>query len=219
MATPDLLIFDCDGVLVDSERLAVEAFVQVLNDAGVPATPAMLESCFGLKQADILISVAEQTGKNIPPEVGQTLWPVTRSFFERSLQPMPGVADFLDRPSAMKRCVASSSNPERIRLSLELAGLGHAFGDAVFSSHQVARGKPAPDLFLFAATTLGIAPTTCLVVEDSTFGVQAALAAGMQVIAFTGGSHITPDHAAELMAAGPTAIAANWNEVAEYLGG
>lgn len=174
LADCDLLIFDCDGVLVDSERLAVETFVQVMNDAGVKATTAMVERCYGMKQADILVTLSEQTGQDIPLSVAQDLWPATRSAFERSLRSMPGIAEFLNGIPPVKKCVASSSNPERIALSLGLSGLAGVFGDHVFSSHQVARGKPAPDLFLFAATSMGVDPARCSVIEDSIYGIQGA---------------------------------------------
>jgi HAD superfamily hydrolase (TIGR01509 family) len=209
----DLLIFDCDGVLVDSEVLAVEAFVAVMNEAGVKATTAMVVRCFGMKQADILLQVSEATGQAIPEGVGERLWPVTRTYFEHALKPMPGIAAFLDAVPGKRRCVASSSNPERIRTSLGLTGLTEAFGAHVFSSHQVARGKPAPDLFLFAATTMGVDPARCLVVEDSTYGVQGAIAAGMTAFGFVGGSHIPVGHAEALSAAGATSVEKSWDDV------
>lgn len=209
----DLVIFDCDGVLVDSEVLAVEAFVQVMRDAGVAATTAMVERCFGMKQADILLSVSEQTGQDVPDGVATRLWPATRTLFERALKPMPGVAGFIDALADRRRCVASSSSPERIRFSLTLTGLADRFDGHLFSSHQVARGKPAPDLFLFAAAALGVDPRRCLVIEDSTYGVQGALAAGMTAVGFTGGSHIPPGHDAALARSGAAAVLASWDEI------
>ena len=219
LADCDLVIFDCDGVLVDSEPLAVQAFVEVLRDAGIAeATPAMVERCFGMKQADILLAIAEQTGRDIPDGVAQELWPATRRQFEAALQPMPGIAAFLAAMPPVKRCVASSSHPERIAVSLALAGLADAFGPHVFSSHQVARGKPAPDLFLYAAASMGAEPTRCLVVEDSTYGVQGARAAGMTAVGFAGGGHILPGHAATLSEAGAERVATSWDELRTQLG-
>lgn len=215
----DLVIFDCDGVLVDSETLAVLAFVDVLREAGVPVTPAMVERHLGMKQADILVAMAEETGRDIPFDVVGRLWPATRLAFERSLRPMAGIEAFLAAMPAVKRCVASSSHPERIAVSLALTGLAEAFGPAVFSSHQVARGKPAPDLFLFAAASMGCEPARCLVIEDSVFGVQAARAAGMRAIGFTGGSHIGAGHAARLTAAGAERVASGWNVLTASLAG
>ena len=209
----DLLICDCDGVLVDSEVLAVAAFVAVMNDAGVPATAAMVERCFGMKQADILLRIAEATGHDIPAGVGERLWPVTRAYFERDLKPMPGIAAFLTSTGTHKRCVASSSSPERIATSLRLTGLSEAFGAHVFSSHQVARGKPAPDLFLFAAASMGVEPARCLVIEDSLYGVQGAKAAGMTAYGFVGGSHIPDGHAEELARAGASHVERSWDDL------
>lgn len=199
---PDLLVFDCDGVLVDSEVLAVDVFCEVLVAAGVPAVPAMIARCFGMKQADIIASVARDTGRPVPASVADDLWPATRRRFGTSLKPMPGVVRFLERLADRPRCVASSSSLERIRFSLAVTGLDRFFGDRVFSSQQVARGKPAPDLFLFAADRMGVAPARCVVIEDSVFGVEGARAANMRALGFTGGSHVGPDHGPRLLARG-----------------
>ena len=214
---PDLVIFDCDGVLVDSEVLAVEAFCGVLVAAGVPAKPAMIARCFGMKQADILRSVERDTGVAVPASVGDALWPATRALFDRSLRPMPGVADFIARLGSRPRCVASSSSLERIRFSLSKTGLDGFFGEHVFSSQMVARGKPAPDLFLFAAERMGVDPGRCAVIEDSTFGVQGARAAGMRALGFLGGAHIVPDHGARLLADGAEAAFDTFAAVERHL--
>ena len=165
--TPQMIVFDCDGVLVDSEVLSIRAMTGVLKDAGVPVTYGMIARYFGMKQADILIKLADETGANIGVEVAERIWPAIRDLFERELRPMPGVIEFLERHSEVKRCVASSSSPERIRNSLRLTGLTGYFNEAIFSSSQVARGKPAPDLFLFAAATMDVDPRSCVVIEDS----------------------------------------------------
>lgn len=215
----DLVIFDCDGVLVDSEGLAVDAFIGVLREAGVPVTPQMVERHFGMKQADILIAMSEETGRDIPFDAVDKIWPATRLAFERSLQPVPGIAAFLAAMPAVKRCVASSSHPERIAVSLALTGLAEAFGPAVFSSHQVARGKPAPDLFLFAAASMGCDPARCLVIEDSVYGVEAARAAGMRAIGFIGGSHVGSGQEERLTAAGAERVASGWDALTASLAG
>ena len=219
LAGCDLVIFDCDGVLVDSETLAVRAFSDVLQEAGVPVTPDMVERHLGLKQADILIAVSEETGRDVPFEVIERLWPATRLAFERALQPMAGVATFLAAMPPVKRCVASSSHPERIATSLALTGLADAFGAAVYSSHQVARGKPAPDLFLFAAASMGCEPARCLVIEDSVFGVEGARAGGMRAIGFAGGSHIGAGHAERLARAGAERVVTGWDALTATLAG
>ncbi len=213
----DLIIFDCDGVLVDSEMLAVRGMLEVLNEAGVPATADMIAGCFGMKQADILMKIRELTGADIPEGLPDLIWPATHRLFERELRPMPGVRAFLERGGATPRCVASSSSPERIRFSLGVTGLDGFFGTGVFSSHQVARGKPAPDLFLFAAASMGIEPCRAVVIEDSIFGVRGALAAGMTVYGFGGGSHIPAGHDAVLLEGGATAVERDWARLAERI--
>ena len=207
---PDLVIFDCDGVLVDSEVLSARAMRAVLNEAGVPATAAMIGRCFGMKQADILASIARDTGMAVPPEVADRIWPATRALFERELQPMPGLVEFLGRLGGRARCVASSSSLERIRFSLQRTGLDQVFGEKIFSSQQVKHGKPAPDLFLFAAAQMNIAPERAIVIEDSIYGVQGARAAGMRAFGFHGGSHIQPDHDRALMDSGAEASEPTW---------
>ena len=210
---PEMIVFDCDGVLVDSEVLSVQAMVGVLNDAGVPATYQMIARYFGMKQADILVKVAEETGTEIDAGVAGKIWPAIRALFERELKPMPGIGEFIARNGAIKRCVASSSSPERIRNSLRLTGLLRFFDENIFSSSQVTRGKPAPDLFLFAATQMRVDPAGCVVVEDSKFGIRGAIAAGMTPIGFVGGSHIEPHHADALADAGAVHVESSWTAV------
>lgn len=213
----DLIIFDCDGVLVDSEVLSVRAMQAVLNEAGVPATADMIAGCFGMKQADILLRIEEATGTAVPSDVPEQIWPATRKLFEQELQPMPGIIEFLASLGDRKRCVASSSNPERIRTSLSLTGLDAFFGEKIFSSHQVARGKPAPDLFLLAARSMDVDPARCIVIEDSIFGVQGARAAGMEAFGFGGGSHIQAGHSEILVAGGATAVEKSYDALARRI--
>ena len=210
---PDLIVFDCDGVLVDSEVLSIGGVVSVLNEAGVPATYAMIARYFGMKQADIMLKVSEETGHDVPLAVSARIWPAVRDRFERELKPMPGLADFLRRHPDVPRCVASSSGPDRIRASLKLTGLAPFFGENIFSASQVARGKPEPDLFLFAAAAMGTEPSRCVVIEDSRFGVMAAVAAGMRAIGYAGGSHIEPHHAEALAEAGALSVERDWEGV------
>lgn len=210
---PDLIVFDCDGVLVDSEILSIGGLVSVLNEAGVPATFPMVARYYGMKQADIMLKVSEETGRDIPLDVSARVWPAVQARFEAELKPTPGLADFLRRHPDVRRCVASSSGPERIRRSLELTGLRAFFGEHIFSSSQVARGKPEPDLFLFAAASMGVEPARCTVVEDSRFGVEGALAAGMTAIGYAGGSHIEPHHARALAEAGALSVERDWDGV------
>ena len=214
MTSGRLMIFDCDGVLVDSEPLAAIAYVRVYAKHGLAITPDIVAQCVGMKQADIFTRIEQLTGHAYPLEHADDVWAETRAVFTEQLQPVRGIADFLSSLS-VPRCVASSSSVERIMHSLTLTGLLPYFGEAIFSSSMVSRGKPAPDLFLFAAGKMGAGPAHCIVIEDSPFGVQGAVAAGMKVVGFTGGGHTSPQHGEQLLAAGADGIFDSWRAVAE----
>jgi HAD superfamily hydrolase (TIGR01509 family) len=213
MSGLDLVIFDCDGVLVDSELLSTQAIRNVLVAEGIDAPIEAITGCIGMKQADILKSVSERMQVSISPAVADHIWPATRALFQESLACTQGLRAFLDGLQ-LPRCVASSSSHERIRFSLSVTGLTPYFADgAIFSSSDVARGKPAPDLFLHAAARMAAEPSRCLVIEDSRFGVMGAIAAGMRVIGFAGGSHSGPAMARDLEANGATWVAHSWADV------
>lgn len=214
----DLVIFDCDGVLVDSEHLAAEAMRDVLRASGVPAEIEHILPGIGMKQADIIAIVEKGVGRAIDPATLGDLWPETRRLFGERLAPTPGVDAFLNT-LVTRRCVASSSYPERIAFSLETTGLAGYFApDALFSSVEVPRGKPAPDLFLHAARRMGADPAQCLVIEDSPYGVMGAVAAGMTAIGYLGGCHATEAIARRLADAGAVFVAKDWDELARALG-
>ncbi|UVF18605.1 HAD family hydrolase [Microvirga terrae] len=196
-----LLIFDCDGVLVDSEPLSCRIDAEILTECGVPYTAEDVARDFtGVSIKDQIARIESERGTRLPADFTERLNRTLFQRFETELKPIPGVREaILALP--FRRCVASSSIPERIALSLRVTGLADLF-DTIFSSTQVARGKPAPDLFLHAARQMNARPEDCLVVEDSMAGVQAAIAAGMRVIGFAGGGHCGPDHAENLRRAG-----------------
>lgn len=208
----ELVIFDCDGVLVDSEPLAAEAMKRVYARRGMVLEPENIAAGVGMKQADILSLIGNATGHYLPDEALSELWPETRLVFGERLQPTPGVVDFLTRLD-LPACVASSSTMERIAFSLSVTGLDRFFGEALFSSTMVARGKPAPDLFLHAAASMGADPSRCLVIEDSPYGVEGAKAAGMHVFGFAGGGHASAEMIERLAAAEPHAICKSWSQV------
>lgn len=214
--SPGLIIFDCDGVLVDSEVLSMRAYQSILGDIGLSAPPSLWARCVGLKQADIFALIEAEAGAPVPPETRANLWPRTKALFEAELRTTPGLTGFLDKLTT-RRCVASSSDPQRIRFSLETTGIAGYFGDHVFSTQYVAQGKPAPDIFLYAAERMGAAPSEAVVIEDSVPGVTAARAAGARAIGYLGGAHIEAGHAERLRAAGADALARNWSEVADLL--
>ena len=207
MARPGLVIFDCDGVLVDSEPISLRLLLSTLAAAGVELTPAEADALFlGRSLATTRAIVARDYGLTVTDAALDAMRRELYDAFRRELQPIPGIAATLDA-LGVPFCVASSSQPERIELSLTVTGLWPRFEGRVFSSTMVARGKPAPDLFLHAAETLGHAPEACLVVEDSPAGILAAQAAEMRVIAFTGGSHARSDrHRADVTSLAPDAI-------------
>lgn len=209
-----LLIFDCDGVLVDSEVLSCRIDAEILTEIGLPYTAEEIARQFvGVSMKDMISRLEAKHGRRLPDDFSDRLNRTLFARFETDLKPVEGVREaILSLP--FRRCVASSSVHERIALSLRVTGLADLF-DHVFSSVEVPRGKPAPDLFLHAASRMGAASEECLVIEDSPAGVQAARAAGMRVIGFTGGGHCGPDHADRLRQAGAPLVIGRMAELAE----
>jgi HAD superfamily hydrolase (TIGR01509 family) len=186
----DLIIFDCDGVLVDSERLSLRVDSLFLDRLGWPmAESEIVERFVGRSDADMRAEIEERTGRPIPPDIDREFDRVYRETFEAELRPVDGILEALDEivATGVPICVASSGGHAKIRRSLELTDLSRYFDERIFSAADVARGKPAPDLFLHAASRMGAAPSRSAVVEDSAFGVEAAIAAGMRAFAYAGG--------------------------------
>ncbi|MGW5900136.1 HAD family hydrolase [Streptomyces althioticus] len=185
----DLVIFDNDGVLVDSEPLSNRHLAAYLTEVGHPTTyEDSIRDYMGSAMHRVHDLIEERTGQRLPADFDDVFHARVFAAFERELKPVPGVADVLEklRADGVPYCVASSGSHERIRVGHRAAGLDRFFDDArIFSSQDVGRGKPAPDLFLYAAERMGTAPERCVVVEDSPLGVQAAVAAGMDVYGFT----------------------------------
>ena len=200
-----LLIFDCDGVLVDSEVLALDTLREMMAALGRTMTMDEADREFtGGSLADTLATAERLLGRPIPAGGGEEFGRLLFDRFRRELKPVPGVRDaILALPH--RRCVASSSSPDRLRLSLEVTGLAPLF-EHVFSAVEVARGKPAPDLYLLAARTLGEPPARCIVIEDTVRGVTAGCAAGARVVGFAGAAHATAALAEELRRAGAEVI-------------
>lgn len=186
----ELVIFDCDGVLVDSERIAVRTDVQVLAKLGWVMTEAeCIERFVGLSDRSIKVAIEAHLGIVLPDDWEQEFQPLYRAAFAAELTPVPGIVDALDEIT-LPTCVASSSSHDKLRFTLGLTGLYERFAGRIFSAYDVTRGKPDPDLFLHAASRMGVAPSACAVVEDSRYGVEAARAAGMRAFGFAGG--LTP---------------------------
>jgi len=189
----ELVIFDCDGVLVDSETLASELEVELFAEIGMPMTAAEIAERFlGRSPAFVNAAVAEHLGGSLPAD-WERYWEARyKAVLTERLRPIPGVVEALEQIT-LPVCVASSSGPASIAFKLSLCGLDRWFGDRVFSAAQVRNGKPAPDLFLLAARRLGVDPSACAVIEESPVGVQAGRAAGMRTFAYAGGGLVARD--------------------------
>jgi HAD superfamily hydrolase (TIGR01509 family) len=183
----DLVIFDCDGVLIDSERLGVKVDMTALHELGwVLSEAEVIERFVGRSDRENRKAIEAQLGRPLPNGWAEALEERYRQAFAGALMPVEGVVDALDRIT-LASCVASSATHEHLRYTLGLTGLYERFAGRIFSADDVARGKPAPDLFLHAAAQMAAEPARCVVVEDSRPGVEAARAAGMRVLAFAGG--------------------------------
>jgi HAD superfamily hydrolase (TIGR01509 family) len=198
----DLVIFDCDGVLVDSEVISCRAHAQTLTRHGYPITEEqVLHRFLGVSEREAREAIERETGRKLPGDFEEQIKVATLKFYAGDLKAIAGVADAIAAID-LPKCVASSGVPEKIRHGLECAGLYEQLSPHIFSAVQVRRGKPAPDLFLYAAKEMGAAPERCLVIEDSVPGVTGAVAAGMTVLGFHGGSHCLPGHGEKLRDAG-----------------
>jgi HAD superfamily hydrolase (TIGR01509 family) len=183
----DGVIFDCDGVLVDSERIGVRIDRAVLLEIGLDFTvDEVVKNFMGKSDQHFVDTVESMLGKPVPDGWLSEISKRYQEAFETELTAVPGSVQALDELD-LPHCVASSGTHEKMRFTLGKTGLLSRFEDKLFSSTQVERGKPHPDLFLFAAEQMGWNPARCLVVEDSGAGVQAGLAAGMKVAAYAGG--------------------------------
>jgi len=201
-----MVIFDCNGVLVDSEPLATAIVSQEFMRAGFALTPDVVARYFtGRRPADMFRDVETAAGRKLPADFAANVMAVTLRRFRaelRATQHMTRALSWLRGP----RCVASSSSLERMRVSLESTDLIRFFEPNLFSANEVAKGKPAPDLFLHVSARMGVQPADCIVVEDSSVGVAAGVAAGMRVIGFVGGSHAGVRLADQLRTAGARAV-------------
>ncbi len=185
----DLIIFDCDGVLVDSEVISCRMHAELLTRAGYPITADQVFDRF-LGRADIESNreVERELGRKLPDDFDTMLKQAVLDELAVSVEGVPHIAETLTR-IRQKICVASSGTPDKIRTSLTRANIHERLAPHIFSASQVKRGKPEPDLFLFAARQMDVAPERCIVIEDSIPGIIGARAAGMTVLGFRGGAH------------------------------
>jgi HAD superfamily hydrolase (TIGR01509 family) len=212
-----LLIFDCDGVLVDSELIALEILADMLAELGWRMTPAECRARFmGKATRDVLNEIEAGLGRPVPADFGEEMKTKLFARLRRELQPVRDIRDVV-AGLAYPVCVASSSQPERIALSLEVTGLAPLFEGRVFSAAEVEHGKPAPDLFLHVAARMEVAPREAIVIEDSPVGVIAARRAGMGVIGFAGGSHADPTLTSLLGGAGAQEVLTQMKDLPEAI--
>jgi HAD superfamily hydrolase (TIGR01509 family) len=183
----ELVIFDCDGVLVDSERLAVRIDVRVLAALGWPLSEReVIDRFLGRSHEFMVAEIQAHLGRRLPVDWEDEFQHLYREAFAAELTPVAGVVEALEQIT-LATCVASSGSHDKMRYTLGLTGLYDRFAGRIFSASEVANGKPAPDLFLHAARRMGVDPAACAVVEDSRYGVEAARAAGMLALGFAGG--------------------------------
>lgn len=214
------VIFDCDGVLVDSEVLSAQVESELFAGYGVTITvEEIYEHFVGLSKTSVIEALRRDWGLELP----ETFWSTRRdqvaARFATEGCAVPGIARVLDDLCArdVPLAVASSSTPSSIARKLAVTGLDVSFAGHLYSATMVDHGKPAPDLFLHAAAQLGVAPADCVVIEDARPGVQAGVAADMTVIGYTAAGHCGPGHAARLNDAGALTVAATGDELATLL--
>ena len=213
----DLVIFDCDGVLVDSEVISCRAHAETLTRHGYPITADQVFDRFlGRSMRKTTLEIEAELGRSLPEDFHTQVYAEIFRLFAASLEATPHIEETLAAITTPV-CVASSGPPEKISTSLNHVGLYGRFAPHIFSAVQVSNGKPAPDLFLFAAEQMRTPPARCLVIEDSVAGVTGALAAGMLVFGYHGGSHCRPDTAHALRAAGAAATFDDMRQVPDLM--
>ena len=216
----DAIIFDFDGVLLESEAAGNRQIADYLTSIGHPTTPEdSMANFMGLSGADFLGAVERWIGRAIPEDFHTARKAEDRRVLEEGLPAVAGALRFIEGlPPELPKAIASSSSTKWITRHLEHLGIREVFGDKVFSGREhVTRGKPAPDLYLHAAGALGVAIEDCAIIEDSPVGATGAVASGAYVIGLCAGTHCPPDHAARLRAIGVDAIAAEFAEVARLI--
>ncbi len=208
-----LIVFDFDGVIADSEMLANSVLADVVTELGVPTSlDDSYRSYMGRRFADVIAAVEATVGRPLPAAFAAEFQARTLARFRAELRAVDGARDYIRAFEHLPRCIASSSSPDRLSVCLEVLGLEAEFGRNVFSASQVERGKPHPDVFLYAAQLMGAVPAECIVLEDSPSGVEAGVAAGMTVIGLLAGAHIQPGHGERLLATGAHRLASTFAE-------
>lgn len=213
----DLVIFDCDGVLVDSEGIACGADADAYTRLGVPITAQQVSARFsGMPDAAVDAAMAAEVGKPVPPDFRANIEKAVLETYKTDLHEIAGAHALLSSLTTAK-CVASSSAPAKLALGLIETQMFELVYPNIFSTALVEKGKPHPDIFLYAAQKMGVPPSRCVVVEDSVAGVTAAKSAAMTCIGFTGGSHCEEGHADQLYSAGADTVVDTLKKVAPLI--
>lgn len=215
-----LIIFDFDGVIADSEILSNSALAEAITRLGYPCTvDTAMDKFMGKRWLDMAVAIEAYIGHPLPEDFNPTLSRTVRQRAGKELRPVAGAEDFIRGLGSQARCIASSSHPDWLASCLDLFGLNEHFGSDLFSSAiHVERGKPHPDLFLYAAEKMGVEPSQTVVIEDSPTGVAAGVAAGMTVIGLLAGQHIRNGHKQRLQEAGAHHLADTYDDVEAILG-
>ena len=215
MAEPKLIIFDCDGVLIDSEIIAMRVEVELLKEHGYECDEmAHIARYTGLNFNQTIKLIEEETGRYFPDDLEGKVEKEIDSRLWRDVVALPGASDVLDQLD-QPRCICSNSGDERLKMSLTKTGLWDRFRPYVFSAASLPdiEVKPAPDIYLHAAREFEVEPGECVVIEDSAHGVSGAVAAGMRVIGYVGASHTYPEHSDQLTDAGAETIVKHLDEI------
>jgi beta-phosphoglucomutase-like phosphatase (HAD superfamily) len=207
------LIFDFDGVIADSEALANTVLAETVSSHGLSTTlEQALNRYMGKRWPEVIGEIETGIGRTLPDTFSEGLKRATLNRFREELREVAGATAFIRQFSHLPRSIASSSSIDRLRLCLNILGLEKEFAH-VYSGDMVERGKPHPDIFLFAAERMGVEPSQCIVIEDSEGGVRAGLAAGMTVIGLCAASHLRVGHTERLLGAGAHYVAGSWDQV------
>jgi HAD superfamily hydrolase (TIGR01509 family) len=215
---PRAIVFDFDGVIADSEVLSNSVLAEFVTELGVPTTLEDSYANFMGKRFQEVIEAIEVTiGRRLPAGFAEDYQRRTLERFRRELQPIKGAREFIEALIDIPRCIASSSSPDRLALCLDVLNMTDLFQERVFSASNVARGKPHPDIFLYAAQELGVKAGECVVIEDSVGGVVAGCAAGATVIGLTAAGHIRIGDDAKLLEAGARHVVRSFDEAIEVI--
>lgn len=213
----DLVIFDCDGVLIDSEIIACRIDATELTRLGITITTEEVVRRFaGVSAKNMREIIERETGHVLPSKYEEKISTLVEEAFATDLRAIPNIGSAIDG-IGVPICVASSSSPQKLHNSLKITGLYDRFTPNIFSSTQVQNGKPAPDLFLYAGKKMGVAPGRCIVIEDSAAGVKAAVSAGMRALGFIGGKHATKKLGKVLRAEGALEVFSDMDDLPNIL--